>query len=187
MGDDLRGMDGEILLSASSAPLRRAPFSFFLIPRVSPLPASRLATLACYAVAGRFVGLHFTFLSYTQSFATTWLHSGLLYFRPALAGLLCSAGMRPRDMAYFSALTCSGWVMPPACRFGKPQRYAGSNLGSRLCCCVAPPPREGRRGGFLFLAGPPCWVWAFALAVICAEMPFARVCGDLGVALCICA
>lgn len=61
-------------------------------------------------------------------------------------------------------------------------RCAGSDLGSRLCCCVAPPPREGRRCGFLFLFGTPCWVWAFALAVICAEMPFARVCGDLGVA-----
>ena len=44
----------------------------------------------------RFVGLHFPFLSYTQSYATTWLHSGLLYFRPAFAGLLCSAGVRPR-------------------------------------------------------------------------------------------
>ena len=64
--------------------------------RPPQLPSSRLAALACYAVAGRFVGLHFTFLSYTQSYATTWLHSGLLYFRPAFAGLLCSAGVRPR-------------------------------------------------------------------------------------------
>ena len=37
-------------------------------------------------------------------------------------------GRSPAKMAYFSALTCSGWVMPPACRFGKPQRYAGSDL-----------------------------------------------------------
>ena len=55
----------------------------------------------------RFVGLHFPFLSYTQSFATTWLHSGLLYFRPAFAGLLCSAGVRPRGEGVFSL----GWPM----------------------------------------------------------------------------
>ena len=31
-------------------------------------------------------------------------------------------------MRDFFALTCSGMVMPPAYRFGKPQRYAGSDL-----------------------------------------------------------
>ena len=61
----------------------------------------------------RFVGLHFSFLSYTQSFATTWLHSGLLYFRPAFAGLLCSAGIRPRDMAFSPHSRAPGGLCHP--------------------------------------------------------------------------
>ena len=54
------------------------------------------------------------------------LHRRAILWRPS--GAREFGGRAPANMAYFSALTCSGWVMPPAYRFGKPQRYAGSHL-----------------------------------------------------------
>ena len=82
----------------------------------------------------RFVGLHFPFLSYTQSYATTWLHSGLLYFRPALAGLLCSAGMSPRGEGGFSL----GWLMN-GCMGAIPRHALCHPSGVRICFFVAVP------------------------------------------------
>ena len=54
--------------------------------RPPQLPSSRLAALACYAVAGRFVGLQYLFSLTPKVTLLTQLHLGLLHFRPALRG-----------------------------------------------------------------------------------------------------
>ena len=56
MGDDLRGMDGARLLSTSSAPLRRTPFSFFVIyPEFRHYVASLWAIVLSPRACGAFV------------------------------------------------------------------------------------------------------------------------------------
>ena len=94
----------------------------------------------------RFGGLHFPFLSYTQSYATTWLHSGLLYFRPALAGLLWYVRHAPESGGRFLARMANermhGDNVSP--RFMPPLRsshlfFCGGSrgLGLRVCAFYA--------------------------------------------------